>query len=261
MKALIKIPGQLAALTNPGAQVYFRPNNENGYFPLGNILSLKQNTKVQTLEHYASKAGFKQMNAKIATQSDFSYEVTLDEQFGKNIEFLCLSQEGVASNQTTGTWAGTGNGVLSITANEVGRSYMLNAGNGKPALGATVTAVSGGTSSTAFASSDYSVDKSTGMITLLNIPVAAAADTTIKITGTFPTINQVDYTTMAKLLFEGDFIIGLADQNSTVARRVIMFHGSAIVGDFGEMKPDAFNEFKLDITALAAPTVSEIAVV
>lgn len=185
-------------------RVYFSQEDENqaalGFLDLGNCPAFTVTISADTLDHYSSRSGLKTRDARVITQMNCTFGVTLDEFSKENLQLAFMATfENVT--QTGNTWTDENVGGAKLDRYvDMGKRYV------------TVTGVKKSPATSLTVDTDYVIDATRGWIKILSTnDKGVVDDDTLLVTGSYATCTIPTLTAAAQeegitghLVFVGD---------------------------------------------------------
>jgi hypothetical protein len=223
---------------------------------LGNVVKFQRTDKRDSTQHYASKAGVRQVDAEVVHTVMFGYRFTLDEYTD---ELAALLQSSAPVGVSGNTVVSAPSSPFTITHVQLNKVYNLGG------VGLTSVVVTDTTASSTLVNGlDYIVDLVAGRIQFLGSGNVTGGDgvstgdaISVAITGGGWTKRSYASATLPTVL--GSFVFYETDQNGAEPRAVHTCGSvSIVVGQESEEQTTGFRTVDITVTCLVAPTVDEV---
>lgn len=220
-------------------RLYWQPQNESGYFDLGNCTSSRKYPAPPTrAKHYAHAEGVRRVDMTAVETLDPTRVFTFDEHLvaALRLQHMSLPTETATSGASGATYTITsGNLVL-------GRTYFI----GKQAITAISAVTAGATP--LVRNVDYVLDEGAGAIRILS-SANFGSNWIFTYSATGPA--TLDFAAFSRLLEQGSFVFVEKDQADTVPLNREAFTGQVCVTGWGESGSEKFQEYTVEVIEIS----------
>jgi hypothetical protein len=225
------------------ARLYWQKSGEDSWLDFGNAAKYARKPRIERLKHSQNSNGLQQVDLNMARETEVLWTFSFDERFGELMRPLWLANAGSAVTNAGST-------ATSTIANDsgqikVGRSYQLKSG-GAAVLGITaVNSANDDVPNTLIEGTHYTLDRVTGMFTVLSIPGGATDNWNFNVT--WAAYNQEALIALKNLLTQGTFKVVEKDAQDDAPFNEETFVGQVYVTAWGENDMSKFSEYDVEV--------------